>query len=271
MRNLLVALFSVSALLSNSAYPQMPVFDGTTLTRRVSRSGICHPEGTIYYDRIKAGNFTPMPLAQCLGMPGSRLPKQYRAYWDAKEMERTACGNGSSDQACTQAQAATEVLSHESADDTSDYVEFAGYRFGIGLAAIQFDSPQIQDVEIVDGTVLVRKKQKVSPSVVFEAHNFFTGRGGGLADFGHGPFIAAAFADDDSKSLSKFGFGWMVGWKQPRSERSWNMGLGLLVDMDAMVLREGIEDGAPTTIKVAKDLTVRTDQTGLMLLFSSNW
>ena len=147
--------------------------------------------------------------------------------------------------------------------------EFAGFKFGIGIAAILFDEPRIENVDIDNGTVFVREKRDVDTSILFETHKFFTFEGSSM---GVGPFVAASLAQEDGANpLSIFAAGVMMGWKRPNSSSSWNVGLGLIVDTDALEFREGISDGASTTIANPDDLTRTVNQNGLILLFSASW
>ena len=281
------SLLPLIVLFSSTIIAQTVEFTSATMVKRADRSGICHPPATIYYDRVT--RFELMSLEDCLThrVGTGRLPVQYQAYWAARQQYEeylrnqpqhngqtpTDCNdlpNGSDPMECLTLEAQNDIASEETGNTVAQFNEFAGYRFGLGLAAMVFDSPQISNVEIVDGTVYVRETRDVSTSVLFEAHKFITSKK--YPGIGTGPFIAASLADDaDVHPLSVFGVGWMIGWKHRDSTRSWNVGVGWFVDVNGLEFRDELSDGASTDVTNAKDLTRTTDQSGLMVMFSSNW
>ena len=149
--------------------------------------------------------------------------------------------------------------------------KFDDYKFGIALAAMSFGDPIIEDIAIVDGTVLARENRNVVTSILMESHKFFTFRNTG-PNFGVGPFVAASLVDGDTVNpLSMFATGIMIGWRREDSSASWNVGFGWIVNTDVLEFREGVSDGATTTLMNAADLTRTVDQDGVVVLFSASW
>ena len=157
----------------------------------------------------------------------------------------------------------------EGKEAQNDTLKFAGFNFGIGIAAIKFDGPSIGNVDISDGSVFVRDKHDIDTTILFETHRFFPLE---KNDAGIGPFVAASLAQKDGADpLSLFATGVMMGWKRKNSSSSWNIGLGFIVDTNALELREGITDGTSTTITNPNDLIRTVNQNGFVLLFSATW
>lgn len=262
MRSLIVVVVAASGWSSLNA--QTINFDANTLVKRAD-SGICHPPGTIYYERVQ--QFEAMSLSQCL-MGGGRVPRQYEAYWAVKQVaDNQRCDTNPQQDVCRQ-----EVEQSERAGENQrDQEMFSDFKFGVAVAAAQFHVPKIENVEIVDASVVVRAQREIVTSVLFESHKFFTFPRTG-PDFGLGPFVAASLANSEKVSpLSMFAFGAMVGWRRQESSGSWNVGFGWVVDTDAVELRDGVSDGAPTMITNASDLVRTVNQEGLLLLFSATW
>lgn len=153
--------------------------------------------------------------------------------------------------------------------ETSDVpAPFAGLGFGVGVS-LTLDvgkHDRVDDASIVNQVVRVNKVSNAVPRLLLETHYFFTPNGellgfvSGMTNsveaggkmlelnkqhitWGHGPFVAIQAGSDDS-IINAVGFGWMIGLKRndkPESTRSFNVGLGFIVDPSVKVLGDGFK------------------------------
>ncbi len=243
-----------------SADAQTVSFDLNTQTKR-SRSAICHPQGTMYYDRVTRPVGDEEPLRACLEKNG-RLPVIYQAYGNLL----LACAREPAGENCSQLEESKTRTTLVERDTKT----FAGFKVSPGIAAITFSDPKIEDVQIVDGKVVVGDRRNTITTVVLESHRFFTPES--RPNLGYGPFLVVPMGvGESSKRIPMFGLGFMVGFKQADSSSSWNVGLGVVVDTDALELREGLKDGIRTAETRVDSLTRKVDSKGWMVLVSASW
>lgn len=171
---------------------------------------------------------------------------------------------------------------------------FAGFGFGAGIAYVVDigDDDRVGEVELVDGVVRVLSDDNASARFIAETHYFFTPCGApffievlgvsndclprdsfnrrrlaGPAEWGFGPFIA--IQPDSDRVIDAIGAGIMFGLRRGRTTNdSFNIGIGLLVDIDTRILGEGIRanemlPGNETEIRFQE-----TDQVGVVVLTS---
>jgi len=128
--------------------------------------------------------------------------------------------------------------------------DFMGLKWGIGIGYSHGFDDIIDEAEIVDGVVRVKKDLTEQPRVIFEFHNYRwchrKGRSTGddlPVKTGCGPFAAVATRDD--KILSGVAAGWMYGWKTGTGTDAtgFSVGVGVIVDSGGKVLGEGFKDG----------------------------
>lgn len=269
------SILVVALLFSLDASAELP-FNESTVVKR-STSGICHPPGTRNYNQTKT--FYQLELKDCLAggsqsvtnqdgatstetLEPGRLPVYLQTAWLASQN----CKDGAS-AACSQA----AVAEDKAREEAKQLDRFVGFRFGIGLSAMNFGQQSIDSVDLVDGQVFVRERRDIETAIMFESHKFFTISRFG-ENFGIGPFVAASLSDEEGANpLSKFGAGLMMGWRKPQSQYSWNVGLAWVVDTDSVELRPGVQDGQPTEVTDTNNLTRTTDREGVMLIFSAAW
>ena len=116
-----------------------------------------------------------------------------------------------------------------------------GYSYG-------FDDV-VEDAEVVDGTVRVKKELREQPRLLFEFHRYFAchpkrGRDVRITT-GCGPFVGVATGDGDA--LAGVAIGGMFGWKTPQDgdKEGFSIGLGLLLDAEGKTLADRFDDGQP--------------------------
>lgn len=152
--------------------------------------------------------------------------------------------------------------------------EFGGLSWGAGVS-VTFDLAgleRISDAEVVAGVVRVKDEDDVRARIMLESHYFFTDRPGfGLAagDWGHGPFFALQPGTDDIVEAAALG--WMVGFRQKGSDKSFNIGLGVAVDPNVRTLGDGVVRDQPlpageTLIRYREEA-----QYGVILIFSQSF
>ncbi len=114
---------------------------------------------------------------------------------------------------------------------------------------------RIDEAEVIDGVVRVRKTVNHRPRILLETHYFWrlhaeastvNARGGAVtiqeADIGLGPFVAIQGSGEEL--LEAFGVGVMLGFKRD-AESSFNIGGGILLDPNVRVLGDGIRPNEP--------------------------
>lgn len=153
--------------------------------------------------------------------------------------------------------------------------DFQGLNWGAGVS-VTFDFgglERISDAEVVAGIVRVTDEDDVRARIMLESHYFFTPSNGpfglGKGDWGHGPFFALQPGTDEI--IEAAAIGWMIGFRQGDSDRSFNIGLGIAVDPNVQTLGDGIERDMPLP---AGETAVRyreEAQYGLVLIFSQTF
>jgi hypothetical protein len=176
--------------------------------------------------------------------------------------------------------------------------QFLGWDWGVGVGMGFGDGDRI-DGATLDSNRVVRVSEDVSdsPRLVFELHYFFSGLGSRCAfwnpksstyedncgsdsktrmrgygqHFGHGPFVSVNFgANDSAGGLSSFGLGYMVGFRYPNKQHSFNIGLGYAWDRGVEVLGDGIRENQ--VLPEGQDLLVKKETQGaLLLIFSTKF
>lgn len=150
--------------------------------------------------------------------------------------------------------------------------KFAGFRMGIAVAPVNFTTDIIYDVSINGTTVQVNEIRDKDVSLMLETHSFLYTKTTNSGTFGFGPFFAAGLASTSgSDPLSTFGVGLIGGTRKAGEDSGFNMGFGYYLKKDAEKLRIGVVDGKTTSYTDPKDLTVKQDVGGFMLIFSSTW
>lgn len=155
-----------------------------------------------------------------------------------------------------------------------DRQDFAGLNWGAGVS-VTFDLAgleRISDAEVVNGVVRVKDEDDVRARIMLESHYFFTDRPGfGLdaGDWGHGPFFALQPGSDDI--IEAAALGWMIGFRQKGSDRSFNIGLGVAVDPNVRTLGDGIIRDQPLPAGETEVRYREEAQYGLILIFSQSF
>lgn len=190
------------------------------------------------------------------------------------------------------------------ADNETGRQKFGGIDFGIGVA-FTYDlgnNERIKEAEIVDNIVRVRQTENVRARLMLESHYLFTPRSFlgvrnffGLRNYdgyrcddwapktdqrsdcdarrknwGVGPFVAVQPGSD--QIIDAVGAGIMLGFRrrsgQADANDSFNIGVGVLYDIDVQMLGDGfVENQAPPGTE--KEVRFRRgSQSGLLIMTS---
>lgn len=159
--------------------------------------------------------------------------------------------------------------------------QFAGINFGVGVSAT-WDTGSEDRVSAAsidaNGILRVDRKENVRARVMLESHYFFPGKKTGPTGEvtrGYGPFVALQPGDDEV--IQAIGLGWMFGFRrgQPDDVRSFNLGIGYVVEPSVQVLGDEFTENMPAPLDPDGDfIPVRfqhRDQGGVLLLASFSW
>ncbi len=180
------------------------------------------------------------------------------------------------------------------ADSQTGRQKFGGIDFGIGIA-FSYDlgnNDRIKDADIVGGLLRVKHTDNVRARLILESHYFFTPKlvrfgnytGAYCSDFldypeqhedctarrknfGIGPFMA--IQPGGSTIIDAIGAGIMLGFRR-REEKasSFNIGIGVLYDLDTQILGDGFVENAPPPGGETEVRFRRQSQSGLLLMSS---
>lgn len=131
---------------------------------------------------------------------------------------------------------------------------FGGMTFGTGLSVAFNRGSSISNAEVINGLVRVTEETPAVARIVLETHYLFTcangekgnwcGKGSHLESSGHGPFLAIQPGQADL--IQAIGMGWMLAFRHKEGDtKSWNIGLGYMVDPKVKVLGDGIVANQP--------------------------
>ncbi|WP_125993385.1 hypothetical protein [Sphingomonas sp. S-NIH.Pt15_0812] len=181
-------------------------------------------------------------------------------------------------------------------DDEDGRQKFGGIEFGIGIAfSVDLGkNDRIREADIIDNVVRVRQSDNVRARLILESHYLFTPEGLpfgfnrflGLEDnekavydsvgkltraaknnWGFGPFVV--LQPGTNNIIDAIGAGIMLGLRRPgEGSDSFNIGLGVLYDIDARILGDGFVANQPPP---GTETTVRfktREQSGLLLMTS---
>lgn len=145
--------------------------------------------------------------------------------------------------------------------DADGNQEFMGINWGIGIGAAFGNGPdRISEAEMVNNLVRVKDDVTNTPRLVLEVHDFMyklrpisewreSGQGN-VTDanvspdyrWGVGPFVAVNFGSTGSEAstLTSFGGGIIFGRRMRNSDRSFNIGLGYMLDANVKQFGDGI-------------------------------
>jgi hypothetical protein len=128
--------------------------------------------------------------------------------------------------------------------------DFIGIKWGVGVGYSHGFDDIVEDAEIANGVVRVKKDLTDQPRVILEFHSYLWCRGKERQDDvpiqrGCGPFAAVATRDD--KAVSGVAAGFMYGWKTGTGESStgFSVGVGVILDSGVKKLEDGFREGQP--------------------------
>jgi hypothetical protein len=142
-----------------------------------------------------------------------------------------------------------EAETEESSKQLGGEKDFIGVKWGVGVGVSYAFDDVIDDAQVIDGVVRVKKDLTYQPRVILEFHKYLwchkKRTDGSPIETGCGPFAAVASRDD--KVVSGVALGFMYGWKTGTGAESsgFSVGLGLMLDAAAQELGKGFKDGQP--------------------------
>jgi hypothetical protein len=168
------------------------------------------------------------------------------------------------------------------ADNKTGTQVFGGIEFGVGIA-FSYDlgeNRRVKEASVVDGIVRVDRTDDVRARLILESHYLFTPNDifgvrnifgventNQRKNWGVGPFVALQPGSDNI--IDAIGAGFMLAMRRPGDGTdSFNIGIGVLYDIDANTLGDGIVankplPGSETTVRLK-----RQEQSGLLLMSS---
>lgn len=120
------------------------------------------------------------------------------------------------------------------------------YGLGVGIGfSWGRGEERVDDAEVVNGVVRVKRESTDKPRLFLEAHKFLWVNS--TRSIGAGPFVSIQSGADDA--LSSWGLGAMFGFRDDAAKgehlTGWNLGLGYLWDADVKTLGDGVTADAP--------------------------
>ena len=172
------------------------------------------------------------------------------------------------------------------ADDDDNKQRFGGIEFGIGMAFTSDlgDHARVREAQLVNGTVRITRGDDTRARLVLESHYFFTPPGGlpilGLVNptraerekgrqpmWGFGPFVAIQPGTDNV--IDAIGGGIMLGLRRGTDGTdSFNIGAGVLFDLDVQTLGDGLVENQPLPAGETEIRFRRRAQSGFMIMSS---
>ena len=168
------------------------------------------------------------------------------------------------------AEAAAELEKDNKKEEAT--AKFGGLELGVGLSfTVDVGKrDRIVDAQLVNGIVRINKATNSRARLMLESHYFFKPKPIlGLEEdmWGIGPFVAIQGGTDEI--IEAIGLGLMIGFRRVATEsKSFNLGVGFVVDPNVKVLGDGILRDRPlpageTEIRFKDDA-----QSGVMLIAS---
>lgn len=183
----------------------------------------------------------------------------------------------------------------ELANDSDGKTKFGGLEFGIGLGFTTDlgRRDRIGKAELINNAVRVTDSENTRARLLLESHYFFTptnANGGyaewlgirnysdevdstgvitrrGVKNWGVGPFIALQAGEGEL--VQAVGAGLMFGLRRPGDgSGSFNLGVGVLYDMNVRTLGDGIVENQPLPAGETEIRYKERSQSGLMILSS---
>lgn len=153
--------------------------------------------------------------------------------------------------------------------------DFAGLKLGVGLS-LTVDigsSDRVIEATVVNGIVRAVKTDNSKPRIMLESHYFFTPDSKFLTkksgDWGLGPFVAIRPGSEEV--IDAIAFGGMIGFRFLDTPKSFNIGLGLVIDPSVQILGEGIKLNQPLPEGETEVRYRETSQKGLLGMVSFNF
>ncbi len=157
--------------------------------------------------------------------------------------------------------------------------KFAGLNWGVGVSWIlDVNSNRVEEAEVVNGLVRVKEKSNVGVRLLAETHYFFAAPSGfynneTVGKFGFqeetfhwGPFVA--IATEDFRHLDGAGGGLMFGFRNKKTDNTFNIGIGWMVDSKQKELGKDIKENEPLPEGETEIRYLTKSQGGLAIITS---
>ncbi|WP_109356537.1 hypothetical protein [Sphingorhabdus sp. EL138] len=158
--------------------------------------------------------------------------------------------------------------------------KFGGIEFGAGIG-FSYDlgsNDRVSEAELVNGVVRIKKSDNVQARLMLESHYFFTPKfdlfslknSGQSSDdnmWGFGPFVAIQPGGDNL--IEAVGGGLMFGFRRSKkSTESFNLGFGVLYDINSKTLGDGILPNEPLPMGETEIRFREQEQSGFLIMSS---
>jgi hypothetical protein len=151
--------------------------------------------------------------------------------------------------------------------------KFGGLELGAGLSfTIDVGKrDRVTDAEVVNGIVRIKNADNSRARLMLESHYFFKPNAKLLGldhqMWGIGPFVAIQGGSDNI--IEAIGMGLMIGFRRlPTESKSFNLGVGFVVDPNVKVLGDGIVRDKPLPAGETEIRFKEDSQAGIMVLAS---
>jgi len=162
-------------------------------------------------------------------------------------------------------------------EDKNGKNKFMGLDWGIGLTLTHDlgKRDRIEEASIVNNLVRVSKDSNDIPRIMLELHYLARPKSQFLGmlekdNWGIGPFIGVQNGSEEI--IQAVGAGLMIGFKySKKTNKSFNFGIGAIVDPHTKVLGDGIEKDKSLPTGETEIRFKETDQWGLFFVFSASF
>lgn len=169
---------------------------------------------------------------------------------------------------------ANKMLEEKEKKDALE-AEFAGLSWGMGVSwTLDNKNNRVNKAEVIDSLVRITDEDNVKVRLLAELHYFFELpdklKKGLLSKYQTtchwGPFVA--IDTQDFKKLDGAGGGVMLGFRNEKASKSFNIGIGWMVDQNSKELGTGLEEGKPLPAG-AENIWYKTRSQGGIVLITS--
>ncbi|WP_281558196.1 hypothetical protein [Thalassomonas sp. RHCl1] len=227
----------------------------------------CHDERSPDYDKVKdTGSNNFVTMEECIDKGGSVPYRSSVLYAKEKRYEQEK----RKEKAIEDGDKLEVAAADNEIKKAEENLQFGGWDFNLAIALLNYGSD-----EFIDGVTIENKEIRVDHvtsnqgALMLEAHHYWVEQ---TSDFvwGWGPFFSIGLAKEEGGDpLSTYGAGLMAGIKN--GDSTFNVGVGYYIDTDFVKFRKGIKEGDQTEETDPQKLLQRTDEDGLMIVFTATF